>query len=615
MSVSAHPAQELARQEEKMVLLEGGQQRAQEQLGERVAEVVRAEQAQRRLQAELRRLKEQLANAEQQSQDYRALADRLKVEAGESRQAHLSAQQEGLRLQQGAQQCEGELAGSRELVRTLQLQLQEQTESARALRAELAQEHSRQQELQNRAQSSRERENSLERESEELKANLHSTASQLKERERQVGSLQERVAELQSATLRLQEELAAGQSQLLKCRRELEVSAGHAQRRGQEASALEDCVSQLKGELGQEASDRAGAEQLLRELRLELASAQGSHRESMELLAERSRELAGLRSELSRVQQRGAQQLQERTALEDRASQLSAELHTLRSVSRHSQDEVWDGRWTREVTFRSPQRGKQQRPLLASDWISGALAHANTPFEFPPIPVQCAIAVSEVRAYEGRLAELSAQLTRAQRWGQEQLAALESREEEAVGMKVELASLREGYHSKANQVEALNSQLDMLKQRYRTAASEVDVLRQSLGTARTDSTRLQKESELVVSNVNQWVKEQKQANEKLGNTIKDQSKKIVHLTAEKDHLQGSVEALHRENRKLKAELDDSRIDAERLRALSVGQGVQSSGLLRVPSHRPAPVLRSDQVVRGSINAHRKKKPLAANLHS
>ncbi|XP_061100597.1 polyamine-modulated factor 1-binding protein 1-like [Conger conger] len=279
----------------------------------------------------------------------------------------------------------------------------------------------------------------------------------------------------------------------------------------------------------------------------------------MELLAERSRELAGLRSELSRVQQRGAQQLQERTALEDRASQLSAELHTLRSVSRHSQDEV--------------------------------------------------------RAYEGRLAELSAQLTRAQRWGQEQLAALESREEEAVGMKVELASLREGYHSKANQVEALNSQLDMLKQRYRTAASEVDVLRQSLGTARTDSTRLQKESELVVSNVNQWVKEQKQANEKLGNTIKDQSKKIVHLTAEKDHLQGSVEALHRENRKLKAELDDSRIDAERLRALSVGQGVQSSGLLRVPSHRPAPVLRSDQVVRGSINAHRKKKPLAANLHS
>lgn len=60
----------------------------------------------------------------------------------------------------------------------------------------------------------------------------------------------------------------------------------------------------------------------------------------------------------------------------------------------------------------------------------------------------------QVRTYEGRLAELSAQLARAQRWGQEQLAALESREEEAVGMKVELASLREGYHSKAKQVRA-----------------------------------------------------------------------------------------------------------------------------------------------------------------
>lgn len=57
-------AQELAREQEKGVLLEGGQQRAQEQLAERVAEVVRAEQAQRRQQAELRRLKERLDSTE-----------------------------------------------------------------------------------------------------------------------------------------------------------------------------------------------------------------------------------------------------------------------------------------------------------------------------------------------------------------------------------------------------------------------------------------------------------------------------------------------------------------------------------------------------------------------
>ena len=39
--------------------------------------------------------------------------------------------------------------------------------------------------------------------------------------------------------------------------------------------------------------------------------------------------------------------------------------------------------------------------------------------------------------------------------------------------------------------------------------SKMAVLRQSLGNARSDSTRLHQESELVVSSVNQLVQEQK----------------------------------------------------------------------------------------------------------
>ena len=64
-------AQELARQEEKVLLVEGGQHRAQEHLAERVAEGVRAEQAQRKLQAELRTLKERLRTTEHELQGYR----------------------------------------------------------------------------------------------------------------------------------------------------------------------------------------------------------------------------------------------------------------------------------------------------------------------------------------------------------------------------------------------------------------------------------------------------------------------------------------------------------------------------------------------------------------
>lgn len=64
-------AQELARQEEKVLLVEAGQHRTQEHLAERVAEVVRAEQAQRKLQAELRTLKERLRTTEHEQQGYR----------------------------------------------------------------------------------------------------------------------------------------------------------------------------------------------------------------------------------------------------------------------------------------------------------------------------------------------------------------------------------------------------------------------------------------------------------------------------------------------------------------------------------------------------------------
>lgn len=59
------------------------------------------------------------------------------------------------------------------------------------------------------------------------------------------------------------------------------------------------------------------------------------------------------------------------------------------------------------------------------------------------------------------------------------------------------------------QVEALLSQMDAVNQKYRAAVCEADVLRQCLGDARSDSSRLHRESELVVTNVNQWVKEQK----------------------------------------------------------------------------------------------------------
>ncbi|XP_071257948.1 polyamine-modulated factor 1-binding protein 1-like isoform X3 [Salvelinus alpinus] len=283
-------------------------------------------------------------------------------------------------------------------------------------------------------------------------------------------------------------------------------------------SRLRECVEEAQANSRQGTRDTAAAQHSLRELRLELASTQASHNESMELLAEQSGEAASLCSELSRLQQRSSQLSEKRGGQEERTRQLAAELHRLRTASRQSLDET--------------------------------------------------------RSCEGRLAELSAQLGRSQRWGQEQLVALEE--------EVEMASLRENYHVKVAQVDALHSQCDSMEHKYSTAANEMEVLRQSLGNARSDSSLLHRESELVVTNVNQWVKEQKQGNEKLNFKIKDQSKMIIHLTAEKDHLQKSVEGLQEEMKRLKAELEESRIEAEKFRASQASMSGQRSALTRLP---------------------------------
>lgn len=65
--------------------------------------------------------------------------------------------------------------------------------------------------------------------------------------------------------------------------------------------------------------------------------------------------------------------------------------------------------------------------------------------------------VLQAQTFEERLTELSSQLARSQLWGQQQLAALQSREDEVVVLKVEIASLRESYHSKVAQVSHMHA--------------------------------------------------------------------------------------------------------------------------------------------------------------
>ena len=84
------------------------------------------------------------------------------------------------------------------------------------------------------------------------------------------------------------------------------------------------------------------------------------------------------------------------------------------------------------------------------------------------------------------------------------------------------------------QSEQLRSEVEQLRHKQHVASEEIAALRIALEESRSNGERLHRESELVVQNVNTWVREQKQANEKLGNKIREQSKAIMALSSEKE---------------------------------------------------------------------------------
>jgi ribonuclease HI len=58
--------------------------------------------------------------------------------------------------------------------------------------------------------------------------------------------------------------------------------------------------------------------------------------------------------------------------------------------------------------------------------------------------------------------------------------------------------------------------------------------RQALEEARECHAHLRQDSERVVNNLNAWAEEQKDANEKLGEKIREQTKNVIVTNAEKE---------------------------------------------------------------------------------
>ncbi|KAL8195158.1 UNVERIFIED_CONTAM: hypothetical protein K2H54_047329 [Gekko kuhli] len=382
----------------------------------------------------------------------------------------------------------------------------------------------------------------------QAQAQQRSLQEELRSRCRQLARAEDTIARLVQELRGAQEEQAQERQQHKETTRDLQERLAASQAKEEQAAENRVLREQLKQQAAQLEADRGNLKHL--QVKLQQQVAEGLQQEAT---------LSQLHTELRAAQDRERQSSQTLAAAEDLAQDLQRQVASCQASQR-------------EAMVQLEERGREVFRLHAD------LQHSQH---------QEAHLAEELAAYGEQVQQLRSQFQALQRQREEEASerlqgevrhwrdkhhaaeqALADREEELVVLKVELVTLEE---------------------KWQTAAEEVKTLEGERAVAQ----RLLLESELMEANISQWVKEQKQVNEKLGHKIRDQIKQIARLTGEREryrkqailiggwqlsinesrspflhsHLQGLTERLQQEKKWLQNEVDELRVEQERFKAL------------------------------------------------
>ncbi|XP_055222431.1 polyamine-modulated factor 1-binding protein 1 isoform X22 [Gorilla gorilla gorilla] len=155
----------------------------------------------------------------------------------------------------------------------------------------------------------------------------------------------------------------------------------------------------------------------------------------------------------------------------------------------------------------------------------------------------------EVHVFDKKLEEMSCQVLQWQKQHQNDLKMLAAKEEQLREFQEEMAALKE------NLLED-DKEPCCLPQR----------------SVPKDTCRLYRGNDQIMTNLEQWAKQQKVAKEKLGNQLREQVKYIAKLSGEKDHLHSVMVHLQQENKKLKKEIEEKKTKAENTRLCTKALG-------------------------------------------
>nr|XP_048672909.1 polyamine-modulated factor 1-binding protein 1 isoform X2 [Caretta caretta] len=542
-----------AQREQVMQSREEQLRQAQAALQETELEVVKQR-------AEASSLDGRLRQAQQEREQSRAASGTLQEEIQLLRQRRQDSQQQQQAAAQELVQQEERLLLAQSSLQSTQEQLSERVAEVVRLEQASRRWEAEQRALQEQLSSSMDEVEQSRKLLEHLKAEL----SQWKQRHRV--AVQQGMQH-QHSMAKMELKLGSSQEQAKALQQQLQEQASTQRALQEELSQLQGREEELQRQLqrAQERESRLARERevLQRELREQEQTSRGLQcgvgqleeegQRRQEQLRQCWAQLESTRSSLGQAQQQIQQQASQAMLQESALAQLQAELEAAQARERQSTRTLTAAETTiQELMLKTASCQEKQREAL-----------------------------KKVRSFEEQLGE--------QRRCQEKVQALAQRDEELVVFKVELAALKEKLHGAAEERDHLQQELHVLRQKFVASSNEAEALRSSLGAARSDSCRLHCESELVLANVTQWVKEQKQANDKLGHKIREQIKHIAQLTGEKDHLQEVTARLQRENRRLKGEAAERRIECEQRKALQ-GSGLDARAMLR----QPRPLLLGEQ---------------------
>ncbi|KAI3355180.1 hypothetical protein L3Q82_018038, partial [Scortum barcoo] len=335
----------------------------------------------------------------------------------------------------------------------------------------------------------------------------------------------ERLAECETAILQMKSGLKRQAQEKVGLKQSL-VASHHTHMT--DRSQLEQEVTCLKKEVTRLELELADTQKvhmaLLRQSEVELEEARReASRSSSEADVQRG-EVQRLQEELQKEEEKMRSAVREKQSMSGRVRQLSQELEELRS--RH------------EVTAEELAARAEEARRMEGCLNEGKLAE------------------EKIRSMAVRL--------------QTEVAELKRNLQQAVDHKLQAERKKQDARAQVNKytpdlsdTASANDLECLFKSAWGTV--QVDTLRTELEGIRSDNANLRHESQLVMTNVNRWITEQKASNESLIAQMKAQNKVLLIVTEEKEHLQEANDTLKAEVKRLKEVADERERHMERFK--------------------------------------------------